>query len=58
MPLTFFFVVAFLGRFAATSSSSRFAATAHWQVVIWFSGIRGAIAFALSQQMPLANQDL
>jgi len=28
------------------------------QVVIWFAGLRGAIAFALSQTMPLVNRDL
>mmetsp|Transcript_595 Transcript_595/g.1294 ORF Transcript_595/g.1294 Transcript_595/m.1294 type:complete len:291 (-) Transcript_595:156-1028(-) len=28
------------------------------QVVIWFSGLRGAIAFALSQTMPGPNRDL
>ena len=28
------------------------------QIVIWFAGLRGAIAFALSQNMPGANRDL
>uniref|UniRef100_H3GEB2 Cation/H+ exchanger transmembrane domain-containing protein n=1 Tax=Phytophthora ramorum TaxID=164328 RepID=H3GEB2_PHYRM len=31
---------------------------AKMQVVLWFSGLRGAIAFALSQNMPGPNQDL
>uniref|UniRef100_K3X4D0 Sodium/hydrogen exchanger n=1 Tax=Globisporangium ultimum (strain ATCC 200006 / CBS 805.95 / DAOM BR144) TaxID=431595 RepID=K3X4D0_GLOUD len=28
------------------------------QIVLWFAGLRGAIAFALSQNMPGPNQDL
>lgn len=28
------------------------------QIAIWFAGLRGAIAFALSQNMPGANRDL
>ncbi|EGZ20758.1 hypothetical protein PHYSODRAFT_492998 [Phytophthora sojae] len=31
---------------------------AKMQVVLWFAGLRGAIAFALSQNMPGPNQDL
>ena len=49
------FPLSFIANFCRTQSNK---ITAKRQVVLWFAGLRGAIAFALSENMPGPHKDV
>ena len=59
--ICFCLISRFFNTFPCAFIANKFrsnAVSARMQVVIWFAGLRGAIAFALSLNMPGENRDL